>query len=543
MSAKSQLSLLLCYMALLLSVAAAMPVRQQPIQQQRAYPSAPAATVPVHAQAAAEWQNDASTQQAMQDNAQILTQMQQRLQQQQAQAVQSAYQQYAQRTSTPTSLQTAAAAPADPMMEPQYIEPQMRGYSSGYASSVGSPCSRYDASGACDPSASVEMRAATGAPTSQIPSSIRARTAAVGEPADSEDALERPYSDRFGGDNSESKPYADDRKQSPPKPAAAEPPVEKDWRTACAQRCEERNMDVTGVGVQAISTDKAEVRATIEHRKMVNTTLTEGTLQPMELAQLINEVQTQVSTKAAAVVEFLQTDPKISPSISKLRTSGQCHQLFTHPARKERETRVRRSTLLLPPPQLIHLPQPAPAPLFTVHLCCCLLSCFLLPLILIPSFSSLSLISSLVLCRSDSRAPVRVRLESHVPQWLSCDELDHLSSRHSAGGSGGGRDRQQRSARERRGGKERDIRAAESNEKGVNCVSPLASHSLCCTRAVSLPSRVSLAGVTRIEGITFVASPKELNAARHIAIQSAVEDAIEQALVSKMATEDERSRR
>lgn len=40
-------------------------------------------------------------------------------------------------------------------------------------------------------------------------------------------------------------------------------------------------------------------------------------------------------------------------------------------------------------------------------------------------------------------------------------------------------------------------------------------------------------GVTRIDGISFVASPKEINQARHLAIQAAVEDAINQAMVTQ----------
>lgn len=40
-------------------------------------------------------------------------------------------------------------------------------------------------------------------------------------------------------------------------------------------------------------------------------------------------------------------------------------------------------------------------------------------------------------------------------------------------------------------------------------------------------------GVTRIDGISFVATPKEVNLSRQMAITQAVEDAIQQALVSR----------
>lgn len=82
-----------------------------------------------------------------------------------------------------------------------------------------------------------------------------------------------------------------------------------DWRAKCAQRCDERMMDVTGVGVQAIATSMAEVRATIEYRRIVNTTkhyVLEGEAPDQELTKLITQVQTEVSRRAAAVVEYLQ---------------------------------------------------------------------------------------------------------------------------------------------------------------------------------------------------------------------------------------------
>jgi hypothetical protein len=110
-------------------------------------------------------------------------------------------------------------------------------------------------------------------------------------------------------------------------PLGAAPVTPPDWRTKCAQRCEERNMDVTGVGVQAIATTKAEVRATVEYRKMLsNATIyapQTGMPEDKQLAELISSVQQEVSRKAAAVVEFLQKDPAVAEHVTKLRTSSQ----------------------------------------------------------------------------------------------------------------------------------------------------------------------------------------------------------------------------
>lgn len=113
-------------------------------------------------------------------------------------------------------------------------------------------------------------------------------------------------------------PLKPDSKSSP----AAAPAAESEWRARCAQRCEERNMDVTGVGVQAVATDKAEVRATVEHRELVNTTSTGGTLPKEEMAALTARVQREVSTRLANVVEYLRSDPVVSKAVTKLRTSG-----------------------------------------------------------------------------------------------------------------------------------------------------------------------------------------------------------------------------
>ena len=92
------------------------------------------------------------------------------------------------------------------------------------------------------------------------------------------------------------------------------------WRTKCAQRCEERILDVVGFGIQALQTDKAEVRATIEYRKMLHNTTT--ALNDTELASMVTSVQQEVSRVAAAVVTFLHQDPTVAPHVSKLRTTG-----------------------------------------------------------------------------------------------------------------------------------------------------------------------------------------------------------------------------
>ncbi len=83
-------------------------------------------------------------------------------------------------------------------------------------------------------------------------------------------------------------------------------------------------MDVTGVGLRAVPSDMAKVRATIEARRMVNTTLTEGNLEPDQLTALISKVQTQVSKKSTAVGALLTEDSLEASgvNITKLRTSG-----------------------------------------------------------------------------------------------------------------------------------------------------------------------------------------------------------------------------
>lgn len=63
------------------------------------------------------------------------------------------------------------------------------------------------------------------------------------------------------------------------------------------------------------------MKATIEYRRLVNTTKTGGELPVEEMRSLISEVQTEVSTKAAAVVAFL-TNGTMARYISKLRTSS-----------------------------------------------------------------------------------------------------------------------------------------------------------------------------------------------------------------------------
>lgn len=79
-------------------------------------------------------------------------------------------------------------------------------------------------------------------------------------------------------------------------------------------------MEVVGVGIQAIQTDKAEVRATVEYRKMLTNATT--ALNDTELASLVTAAQQEVSRLAAAVVTFLHRDPIVAPHISKLHTTG-----------------------------------------------------------------------------------------------------------------------------------------------------------------------------------------------------------------------------
>lgn len=101
-----------------------------------------------------------------------------------------------------------------------------------------------------------------------------------------------------------------------------------EWRTKCSERCDERQMDVTGVGVHSVTTEYAEVRATVEYRRMIKnaTIYQESETTPEDdrkLSELISSVQQAVSTKAANVVEYLQKEPIIAQRISKLRTAGQ----------------------------------------------------------------------------------------------------------------------------------------------------------------------------------------------------------------------------
>lgn len=79
-------------------------------------------------------------------------------------------------------------------------------------------------------------------------------------------------------------------------------------------------MDLVGVGVQAVATDKAEIRATVEYKRMINAT--GPALSDVDMANLVQSVQQEVSKRAAAVVTFLQKDPTLAPHISKLRTTG-----------------------------------------------------------------------------------------------------------------------------------------------------------------------------------------------------------------------------
>jgi hypothetical protein len=94
------------------------------------------------------------------------------------------------------------------------------------------------------------------------------------------------------------------------------------WRVACHQRCEERVMDVVGVGILSVPSDKAEVRATIEARRMVNTTLTGGTLEGERLDALISSVQTEVSLRANNVIRLLTGNGTAAPYVTRLRTSN-----------------------------------------------------------------------------------------------------------------------------------------------------------------------------------------------------------------------------
>jgi hypothetical protein len=100
--------------------------------------------------------------------------------------------------------------------------------------------------------------------------------------------------------------------------SAGNPP----WRVACHQRCEERVMDVVGVGILSVPSDKAEVRATIEARRMVNTTLTGGTLEGERLDALISSVQTEVSLRANNVIRLLTGNGTAAPYVTRLRTSN-----------------------------------------------------------------------------------------------------------------------------------------------------------------------------------------------------------------------------
>jgi len=95
----------------------------------------------------------------------------------------------------------------------------------------------------------------------------------------------------------------------------------RSWRERCAQRCEERIMEITGQGIESIASDRALVRATVEVRKAVNTTLTGGELQADLLQKLITSVQSDVSERASSVVAFLMQDPNVANSVTKLRTS------------------------------------------------------------------------------------------------------------------------------------------------------------------------------------------------------------------------------
>lgn len=98
------------------------------------------------------------------------------------------------------------------------------------------------------------------------------------------------------------------------------------WREKCNQRCEERMMEITGVGIQTIKSEQAEVRATIEFKRMImNATghVEIDVSDEQQLSGLISSVQSGVSRKSAEVVRFLKEDPNISKYVTKLRTSCQ----------------------------------------------------------------------------------------------------------------------------------------------------------------------------------------------------------------------------
>ena len=111
---------------------------------------------------------------------------------------------------------------------------------------------------------------------------------------------------------------ADDVQPSPQQQAS-------NWREKCNQRCEERMMEITGVGIQTIKSEQAEVRATIEFKRMImNATghVDIDVSDEQQLSGLISSVQSGVSRKSAEVVRFLKEDPNISKYVTKLRTSS-----------------------------------------------------------------------------------------------------------------------------------------------------------------------------------------------------------------------------
>ena len=130
--------------------------------------------------------------------------------------------------------------------------------------------------------------------------------------------LEEPEEEPKKEEPKEDEPGKDKESRRPHREPATDQPG---WRRACGERCDERSMEVTGVGVHVVPSDKAEVRTTIEYRRLVNTTKSGGELPLDELRSLISEVQTEVSSKAAAVVAFL-TNGTMARHISKLRTSS-----------------------------------------------------------------------------------------------------------------------------------------------------------------------------------------------------------------------------
>jgi uncharacterized protein YggE len=79
---------------------------------------------------------------------------------------------------------------------------------------------------------------------------------------------------------------------------------------------------VQGVGLQAVPSDWAEIKATVEARRHLNSTLTSSDISSTALTELIESVQQEVSEKATAVIALLTGNSTTAKWVSKLRTSG-----------------------------------------------------------------------------------------------------------------------------------------------------------------------------------------------------------------------------